>query len=284
RGVGGSALVEIVTVWGKVVLLVGLAVAGLIRFRPEMLTTGIEPRGLGGALIGTASVFMAYEGFQLLTYDYDEIGHPGVTLRRALLSAVIAVTGIYIVVTVGATSLVGAGTLVEEREIALAAAGREAWGAVGVVLVSVAAAFSTGSAINATLFATARLADTVARDGELPTVACHTNAHDVPDRALLGLAGLAAVLAAIGSLGGLVEAASLVFLFTFAVVNVIAVGQLDENRWVPALGAIGATAAVVVLVIQLVRTSLPSLVSVGALILIAALGRPIVLRRTTGTT
>lgn len=85
-----------VTVWGKVALLAALAVAGLIRFRPEALTSGIEPH-----------------------YDYDEIRKPNVTLRRALLLAVVTVTGIYIVVTLGATSLVGAGTIVEEREIAL---------------------------------------------------------------------------------------------------------------------------------------------------------------------
>ncbi len=280
RGVGGSALLEIVTVWGKVALLVALAIAGLIRFRPEALTSGIEPRGLSGALLGTAAVFMAYEGFQLLTYDYDEIRKPNVTLRRALLLAVVAVTGIYIVVTLGATSLVGAGTIVEEREIALAAAGRQAWGTLGVVLVSVAAAFSTGSAINATLFATARLADTVATDGELPAVACHRNTHDVPDRALLVLAAMGAALAAIGSLGSLVEAASLVFLFTFGVVNMIAVGQLTERRWIPAMGALGATGAVVILVIELVRTSLFSLIALGVLILIATTVRPLILRHT----
>lgn len=89
--------------------------------------------------------------------------------------------------------------------------------------MSVAAAFSTGSAINATLFATARLAATVATDGELPTVACHRNPHNVPNRALLVLAAMGATLAAIGSLGSLVEAASLVFLFTFGIVITIAV-------------------------------------------------------------
>ncbi len=278
RGTGGSALLEIVTVWGKVALLVGLAVAGLLRFQPEALTRGIESQGVSGAILGAAAVFMAYEGFQLLTYDYDEIEEPDTTLRRALVLAVIAVTGIYIVVALGATSLVGAGTIVEQREIALSAAGREAWGTLGVVLVSVAAAFSTGSAINATLFATARLADTVATDGELPAVARHRNSRQVPDRALLVLAAMGAALAAIGSLGSLVEAASLVFLFTFAVVNTIAVGQLTKRRWIPAVGALGATGAVVVLIIELVQTSPFALLALGVLIILATTVRPLILR------
>lgn len=278
KGTGSSALLEIVTVWGKIALLVALAVAGLATFEPEALTRGVEPRGVNGAILGAAAVFMAYEGFQLLTYDYDEIEKPNTTLRRALVLAVVAVTGIYIVVTLGATSLVGAETIVKDREIALVAAGREAWGMLGVVLVSAAAALSTGSAINATLFATARLADKVATDGELPAVARHRNSHEVPDRTLLVLAAMGAALAAIGSLGSLVEAASLVFLFTFGVVNTIAISQLTKRRWIPALGALGASVAVVVLTIDLVQTAPLALLALGGLIIIATTVRPLILR------
>ena len=86
-------------------------------------------------------------------------------------------------------------------------------GTVGLVIVTIAAAFSTGSAINATLFATARLANKVAEDGELPAAMDHKNAAGIPDRAVIVLGGAAAVLAAVGTLTTLVEAASLTFLF-----------------------------------------------------------------------
>ncbi len=63
---------------------------------------------------------------------------------------------------------VGADTIIRHQEVALALAGKEALGSFGLVLVTIAAAFSTGSAINSTLFATARLSLVVARGGELP--------------------------------------------------------------------------------------------------------------------
>ncbi|MFT5756979.1 MAG: hypothetical protein ACI9LM_001704 [Alteromonadaceae bacterium] len=50
-----------------------------------------------------------------------------------------------------------------------------ALGTVGLIIVTIAAAFSTGSAINATLFATARLTHYVAEKGEFPAALVHKN-------------------------------------------------------------------------------------------------------------
>ncbi|MCB0620888.1 MAG: amino acid permease, partial [Saprospiraceae bacterium] len=44
RGVGDSSQVEIVTVWGKLIVLLGLAVLGLVLWKPSQLTAGIDPR------------------------------------------------------------------------------------------------------------------------------------------------------------------------------------------------------------------------------------------------
>lgn len=282
RGVGSSATVEVFTVWGKLVILLGLGAIGLWRFEPAQLEVASQP-GLVGIVVGAAAVFMAYEGFQLLAYDYADIQQPERTLASAMPIAVITVAAIYVVVTLGAASLVGAPTLVEQREVALAAAGRAAAGHVGLVLVSVAAIFSTSSAINATLFATARLAVVVAEDGELPSWVDHRNQHDVPDRALLTLGGLAAVLAATLGLTALVEAASLVFLLTFAVVNVVALRVFDERRWLAGLGAAGAGSALVVLTVRLVSDHPVALGVLVAVIAAATLARPLLLRGASGT-
>lgn len=72
---------------------------------------------------GAASVFIAYEGLQLLGYDYRDIA-------RVLLGAgppVVGVaTAVYVVVALGAASLIGAAERVAQREMALAVA-EEAW-------------------------------------------------------------------------------------------------------------------------------------------------------------
>jgi amino acid transporter len=273
-GVGEAAGFEIVAVWGKLAVLMGLAVIGLSRFNPTNIAyPQASPGGLAGGLIGGAAIFMAYEGFQLLTYDYDDIRDPDRVLPRATMTAIAAVIVIYVIVTLGAASLVGADQLVAQKEIALAAAGQAALGNLGKVLVSIAAVFSAGSAINATLFATARLGARVAEDGELPALLNHRNARGMPDRAviLLGIGG--AALAAIGSLGDLVEAASLAFLFTFVTVNAVAAFENTPRRWVAWTGLVLGNAALIGLIVRLAETNPVSLGIILTVALLAVIGR-----------
>jgi hypothetical protein len=278
RGVGEAGSVEVFLVWFKLVVLVGLAGWGLTQWDPRMLSQGVPDTGIGAALFGAASVFMAYEGFQLLTYDYKDIDTPQKTLPRAVLSAIVVVTVVYIIVALGTAMLVGADQVVQHKEIALAIAGQKAFGTVGLIIVTIAAAFSTGSAINATLFATARLTYMVADDGELPAALDHKNAAGIPDRAVILLGTAAAVLAAVGTLTTLVEAASLSFLFTFAVVCGLAFLQRAGLRVVTGFGALAGATASVALIVRLIRTDPLALVFLGLLVLIAIFGRPVLLR------
>lgn len=280
KGVGDAALLEIITVWGKLLILVGLAVFGIWTWHPEQLTSGIEAKGITGALIGAASVFMAYEGFQLLSYDYEDIRSPDKTLPKAVISAIIAVIIVYVIVALGATMLVGAGNIIEMKEVAIAIAGEQALGMWGLVLATIAAAFSTGSAINATLFATARLMHEVARDKELPPALCHRNENGVPDRPVLLIGGIGGVLAATGSLEMLVEAASLAFLFTFAAVNMVALRQCHNYKWIYAFGAAGASISCIVLAGRLCFESPMTLGFLALLAIISIFGRPRIIRWT----
>lgn len=278
RGAGEAGRVEVALVWFKLAVLVALAGFGLVRWEPDLLSRGVPDAGVGEALVGAASVFMAYEGFQLLTYDYDDIRDPGRTLPRAVLSAIVVVIAVYVVVALGSAMLVGADGIVGSREVALSVAGRAALGAPGVVAVTVAAAFSTGSAINATLFATARLARDVSAAGELPASLGHENRRGVPDRAVLVLGTLAILFAVVGQLGSLVETASLAFLCTFAVVAGLAFTERAGVRWLHALGAVGAVAAAGTLTVRLAESEPAALALFAGVILVAGVGRPWILR------
>ncbi len=277
-GTGEAGGVEVFLVWFKLLVLFGLAGMGLARWNPSLLTQGVPDANLGDAIFGAAAVFMAYEGFQLLTYDYEDIRRPDHTLPRAILWAVAVVIVVYIAVALGTPMLIGAGSIVDHEEVALSVAGQEAMGVLGLVLVTVAAAFSTGSAINATLFATARLSLEVARAGELPGALEHRNRKGAPDRAVIILGVLAAVFASVGTLSTLVESASLAFLFTFAVVSSLAFLRNAGSRVLTGVGALGAGAATIALVVRLVRTAPLALVGFGIMVLIAVVGRPLLLR------
>lgn len=278
-GTGKTSAVEIVTVAGNLIVLIGLGVFGLLRWDPVQLVAGVEPRPIWGAGIGAASIFMSYEGFQLLAYEYDEIKQPKKILTPALMSAVFFVIVVYAVVAVGATMLAGSLAIVDQKQVALSVAAEVLAGRWGVIVMTVAAGCATAAAINSTLFSTAKLSRRVADDGELPTWFEHRNSHDVPDRAIIFLGTLAALLAVVGSLSTLVEAASLVFLFTFGTVNWIATQYLSANRWIPWLGVGIAGAIALVLVLRLAILTPLTLALLAGFGLVAMVGRPMILKR-----
>lgn len=239
RGVTSAAWLEIVSVWGKFIILFGVACIGLWYFKPEVLTySEVKYSPFMGVGIGAAVVFMAYEGFQLLAYDYDDIKNPKRTLPLAITTSILSVIGLYILITLGTAALVGTETIVEQKEIAMAKAGQKALGNVGMIIVSLAAVLSTASAINSTLFATARLGKRVANDNELPKFFEKENKYNVPNRAVIFLGALSLLLAVIGDLGQLVEGASLLFLIIFGIVNLLAATQTDRYVWLKWVGAI----------------------------------------------
>ncbi|MBO9498648.1 MAG: APC family permease [Novosphingobium sp.] len=251
-GAAESSRLELVAVWGKLVILLGLALLGIWHWAPEKLELAHgHPVGWGEALVGTGVVFMAYEGFQLLSYDYDEMKDAKRTIKLAMPLAIGVTTAIYILVAVGAGMLAGANEIVKREEIALAIAGRDALGAFGFYAVSLAAVFSAASAINATVFATARLAEHAARDRELPEIFARRSSRDVPWAGITLIAAAAIVLVAVGGIERLVSGASLVFLLVFALVNAIAWIRRAGRRWISAVGFAGSLSAAVMLALYL---------------------------------
>jgi len=140
------------------------------------------------------------------------------------------------------------------------------------------AAFSTASAINATLFSSARLTAKVADDAELPKWFQAKNSHHIPARAVVSIGVIGATLAVVRGLGQLVEAASLAFLFAFASVNIIAARQTEGWGWVSWVGALLAIVAAVTLIVRLAMNEPFSLGILGGLVLFATAGRVLILR------
>lgn len=255
RGVGNTSMLEIITVYGKLAVLIGLAIFGIIEWNPEQLTEGISPKPWHAAIVGAGTIFMAYEGFQLLSYDYEDLKNPNKTLKKATIWAVISVILIYLLVTLGTTMLVGAETLIEKKEIALAIAGKKAFGLAGLIIVTVAAAFSTGSAINATLFSTGRLMESVAKKKDLPHLFVKENDEMVPMYSIIAISIFSGALAFIGSLGNLVDAASIIFLFTFGIVNFLAYKQKVKLKWICLFGSIACCLAIIAdIIVQVQKT------------------------------
>ena len=247
RGAGQAAGVEIGIVVVKLAILAALAAFGLSKFDAAALSISEQP-GFIGVIVGAASVFMAYEGFELLAYDYDEMKDRKRTMRRMVPVAIGSAALIYVLVCLAVPMLTGTKAVIENGEVALSNAGRAALGLPGLIAVTIAAALSTASAINATIFSSARLAEEVSQDGALPGVFDNRNQAGAPQWAVLTLSGLAIMLALIGGLDALVSGASLVFLAVFGTLNALAVKQNVGQRWITLPGAAGALSALLVLI------------------------------------
>jgi len=250
RGVSDAARIEIAIVWGKIAILSGLAFLGLEHFDPQRLAV---PHHTGGAgvLAGAASVFMAYEGFELLAYDYDEMVDRTRLIRRVMPLTIGAAMLVYVAVALATPMLTPTAEIIANGEIALATAGQAALGLAGLLAVTAAAAMSTGSAINATLFSTARLAFEVAEERELPNAFARRNALGSPFVGVLTIAGAALVLDLVGGLEGLITGASIVFLLVFGAINLLAWWEKAVSWPIAAFGTLGAAAATVVLLAHL---------------------------------
>lgn len=278
-GVTKTKKVEIAIVTLNLLALIGLAVLGFLQWDTLKLVSGIEPRPIWSAPIGAASIFMAYEGFQLLTYEYDEIKKPKEILKPTIMAAVVFVIIIYAIVAVGAVMLAGSLAIIAQKQVSLSVAARSALGLPGLIAMTVAAVFATAAAINSTLFSSAKLSKRVADDQELPSFFKKTK-NNVPYRAVILLGILSTVLAVIGKLSSLVEAASLIFLITFGVVNIIALKFIKKGRkWISWVGIIFSG---LVILILLMRLSVVAPVQLGILLLLALfiiLGRPVLVKK-----
>ena len=264
RGVTASGVTEDLVVLIKLVVLGVIAAIGLGMFSPDRLTP-LDNVGASGVFLGAAVIFVAYEGFELVPYDYDDLAAPRRTLPRALYLSVAAVTLIYVAVTVGSQMVLPDQTITAQKEVAFAIVGKKALGDFGLWAATVAALFSTSSAINATLFSTARLVRDVSAAGELPA-ALGRERHGLPAGALFWIAAGGAAFSLLPGITEIVSFGSFTFLFVFGLINLMHASHTARPGWdrrLAQLGALACFAAAGGLLYYLARSDRAGLALIG---------------------
>jgi hypothetical protein len=253
RGVGASALSEDAIVFVKLAVLCVIALVGIGHFSPQRLAP-LADRGVTGVVFGAASIFVAYEGFELLAYDYDDIAEPRRTLPRSLYLSVGIVIAVYLLVTLGSQMLVGDALIVQQKEVAFATVGQGAFGTAGRWFATLGALLATCSAINATLFSTARQMRDIAVENELP-IRLEREVNGLPVGALATLTVLGSAFAMLPGILEVLAFGSATFLAVFALVNHLAArgAQRLRDRVMGHVGAAACVGAEVALGIALFR-------------------------------
>ncbi len=106
RGTTSSGRSEDIIVYTKIALLGLLAIAGM----PGVTTENLVPvfdQGMTSVFMAGALIFVAYEGFQLITNAVCETNNPHRDIPRAIYGSVTIVVLVYIALLTGLTALGG---------------------------------------------------------------------------------------------------------------------------------------------------------------------------------
>lgn len=256
-GVRNAGITEDLLVYVKVTILLGFGALGSysILTRPELafFSGGVFNNGFVSPIVAIGAIFVSFEGWQLLTYEYSDIKGGAETLKKGVFATILISTGLYILIALVTTSLVSPEMIIQHKETVLTFATSKIFSgtlakAVAGGLVTIAALFSTASAINATLFGTARFSHKIATENELPQVFSFKNRKGVPSRSLAVVGLFTALFTFAGSLEAITTFASISFVVIFGIVNYVALkdSDLQLNSAIPIFGLLG-TASVFVL-------------------------------------
>lgn len=239
-GTRASGRVEDLVVYTKVTLLGVFAAAGLTTVRSTNLTPVFD-RGPSSVFVAGAMIFVAFEGFQLITNAVLETHDAERNIPRGIYGSITVTSIIYVTVAVVALGNLTVPELVEAEEYALARAGGPALGTAGVLLVDVAALLATSSAINATAFGASRMMAEMALKRRMPLAFSFRSRTRVPWIAVVVLTALALVFTALGSLETIAAFSSLTFLLVsigVSVANYRLRRETSSNRWIVLLGIV----------------------------------------------
>ena len=261
---------EGVVVAVKMTILLVVVAAGVPTVSGQRLAVSTWPSPLG--IVGAGMlIFVAYEGFELIANSSADILRPERNLPRAFGLSVGIVVILYLAISAVVVGSMSPEEIRKAADFALAQAASASLGRFGFVLVGLSAVLATFSAINATLFGSARLSYTLASEGELPGLLEKSTWNEpigLHITALMGLAiAIALPLEAISSLS------SAIFLIVFAVVNTAGLKSVRSaiGRVICGAGVVGCAGSLVVLVARSASDQ-PSAVIALVVMLALALG------------
>jgi len=170
--------------------------------------------------MGAALIFVAYEGFELIPNAVNEMENPERNLPRSIMLSILITIVIYILVSLVAVGNLLPAEIEKYKEYTLSVAAKPFLGHAGFVLIGLGALLSTASAINATLFGTARLGKVMAEEQALPhAFSIRERTRDIPWVSLCIISGVTLVFVNRGDLTIISSFASSTFLLIFAGIN-----------------------------------------------------------------
>ncbi len=202
--------------------------------------TPFFPAGFGGVLVAMGLTFIAFEGYDLIATVAEEIKSPEKNIPRATFISLGVTVFMYLLilfVSLGAIDAAGEPSwefLGRYKETAIVRAAEGFMPAVGVAIIVIGGLLSTMSALNATVMAASRVAFSMGRDLWLPKRMSEIDPkRRTPRVAIFVTGGILLVMAVTLPIETVGSAASLMFLLTFALVNLSVIALRRKYPEIP---------------------------------------------------
>ncbi|GAA0645282.1 amino acid permease [Salarchaeum japonicum] len=256
RGAEETGKIGIVVTTVKVVILGLFVVFGaLATVKDPNWTTkflgdrGFFANGVTGVLAAMGFTYVAFEGYDIIVQSGEEVKNPGTNIPKAIFYSIVVVIPIYVLVAFAAIG--GIDITADILEIAGVSGTPADWttwqllgemGELGIIqaagqfvpyglpLLLVAGLTATMSALNATLYASSRIAFSMSRDKLLPDPL--SRIHDTtraPYYSIFVSGGIIGLMAITLPIESVAASSSVMFLLLFSMVNV-AVIAMRKNR------------------------------------------------------
>lgn len=188
--------------------------------------TPFLPNGLGGVFVAMGLTFIAFEGYDLIATVAEEIKNPEKNIPKATFIALGVTICFYLLilfvslVAIHPESMTSWQFLGKYKETAIVRAAEAFMPAFGVALIVFGGVLSTMSALNATVMAASRVSFSMGRDLWLPKrMSAIHHKRRTPHIAIMTTGVILLVTAMTLPIEAVGSAASLIFLLTFAMVN-----------------------------------------------------------------
>ncbi|MFS4418266.1 APC family permease [Maribacter sp. 2307ULW6-5] len=180
----------------------------------------LPQQGWGGIFAGAALIFFSYVGFEDLVKLAEETKEPKKNMPRAILYSGGIVMVFYVLIAVGAVSVMGSDGL-SRANGPLSAVLESQWGAIGGTVLAVVALFATSKTILSNILGTSRLLYDVARDSEIPWLRKFTTISGIGNAPNWAILAITVVTILFGLIGDLKVVASISNIFIFIVFGMV---------------------------------------------------------------
>ena len=238
----------------KLIILLIFSVIGIygLHHNPNLVQLSFQHWESPIHLIAAGmTIFVAYEGFELIANVAPDIKNPKKNIPRAYYFTVIFVILLYIIIAVITVGSLPFKEIANAKDYVLAEAAKPMIGKIGFTIITIAALISTFSAINASLYGGSRVSYEIAEDDELP--------HQLTGKLWNHPVGLmittlmTLILVNTVNLESISTSGSVGFILVFTFVNYVGFSlsdAIDGVKIIPLTGVILGLVALIVLIVQ----------------------------------